>query len=107
MSSSSAASASNAVPPPQDVNSLLTHVQTIESDRARLLKELEMAKEKMSKLSEGKRVEMKQALDNVIMKMIKDSVEDEKIREEFESGSPGYPHALAWRAWQLTPRAQA
>ena len=47
MSSSAPAAATGSTPaPPQDVNSLLSHVQTIESDRARLLKELDAAKEK-------------------------------------------------------------
>ena len=84
--SSAATNANPTSAPPQDINTLLTHTQKIEEDRVRLMKELEAAKEKLGKLSEGKRVEMRQALDNVIMKMIKDSVEDEKVRTEFEAG---------------------
>lgn len=86
------ASAITSAPTPAGANSvesLLSHVQQIEGDRARLLKELEDARTKIGRLSESKQAEMKQALDNMIMKMIKDSVQDPKVLEEFETGQSG------------------
>lgn len=94
------ASATASAPTPAGANSvesLLSHVQTIEGDRARLLKELEDARAKIGRLSESKQAEMKQALDNMIMKMIKDSVQDPKVLEEFETGTrPPLSPACAW-----------
>ena len=76
-----------------DLSALLMQVKTLESDRERLAKELaeaqkryEEAQQKMGRLTEGKRNEMQQALDTVIKKWLEDSVKDENLRKQFESG---------------------
>jgi len=76
-----------------DITSVLSKVQGLEEEKARLVRLLEEEKDrvrdalaKADKLSEGKRTEMRQALDTVIMNWLKDSVKDEKIREEFKNG---------------------
>lgn len=62
---------------PPDLNSILTQVKTLESERAKLeaereslLKVVEDQRAKNDKLSESKRAEMGNALNTVIMKMI-------------------------------------
>ena len=84
----------------QDLSALLSQVKVLESDRERLARELEEAKRKieeehrrmeevntkMGRLTEGKRAEMQQAFDTVIKKWLADSVQDEKVREEFQTG---------------------
>jgi len=71
---------------PQDISSILDHVKGLEEEKAKLMKMLEDQKKLTEKMSEGKRLEMKKALDTVIMNWLKDSVQDEKIREEFTQG---------------------
>jgi hypothetical protein len=84
----------------QDLSSLLSQVKVLESDRERLARELEEARRKieeeqrrleevnskMGRLTEGKRAEMQQAFDTVIKKWLADSVQDEKVRQEFQTG---------------------
>ena len=84
----------------QDLTALLSQVKVLESDRERLVRELEEAKRKiedeqrrldevnnkMGRLTEGKRAEMQQAFDTVIKKWLADSVQDEKVRQEFQTG---------------------
>jgi hypothetical protein len=84
----------------QDLSALLSQVKVLESDRERLARELEEAKRKieeehrrleevntkMGRLTEGKRAEMQQAFDTVIKKWLADSVQDEKVRQEFQTG---------------------
>ena len=84
----------------QDLSALLSQVKVLESDRERLVRELEEAKRKieeeqrrldevnskMGRLTEGKRAEMQQAFDTVIKKWLADSVQDEKVRQEFQTG---------------------
>ena len=50
------------------------------------MKELELAKQKVEKLTEGKRAEMKTALDTVVAKRLEDSVADEAIMSQFKDG---------------------
>jgi len=76
-----------------DISSVLSKVQGLEEEKSRLIRLLEEERErvkdalaKADKLSEGKRTEMRQALDTVIMNWLRDSVKDEKIREEFKNG---------------------
>ena len=64
-------------PAPPDLNSILTQVKTLETERAKLeaereslLKVVEDQHAKNDKLSESKRQEMGNALNTVIMKMI-------------------------------------
>jgi len=83
-----------------DLGALLTQVKSLETDRERLSKELmeaqkryeeerkrlEETQQKMGRLTEGKRNEMQQALDTVIKKWLEDSVKDENLRKQFETG---------------------
>lgn len=84
----------------QDLSVLLSQVKMLESDRERLTRALEEAQRKieeeqrrlgevntkMERLTEGKRAEMQQAFDTVIKKWLADSVQDEKVRQEFQTG---------------------
>ena len=77
----------------QDLSSILSQVKGLEDEKTKLMKLLEEerdrvreAQAKADKMSEGKRQEMRQALDTVIMNWLKDSVQDEKVREEFTKG---------------------
>ena len=86
--------------PSVDLNGILSQVKGLESEKERLQKQLEEAMKKAEqalareaeaqakseKLSESKRAEMQQALEGVIKNWLKDSVEDEKVRNEFEEG---------------------
>ena len=53
---------STAEAPKAELTSILTQVQTLQTDREKLMKELELAKQKVEKLTEGKWAEMKTAL---------------------------------------------
>jgi hypothetical protein len=72
--------------PKVELNSILTQVQNLQTDREKLMKELENAKQKVEKLTEGKRMEMKNSLDTVIAKWLEDSVENEGVRTQFKEG---------------------
>ena len=73
-------------PPKAELTSILTQVQSLQTDREKLMKELESAKQKVEKLTEGKRAEMKTSLDTVIHKWLEDSVENEAVRSQFKEG---------------------
>ena len=73
-------------PPKPELSSILTQVQTLQTDREKLMKELESARHKVEKLTEGKRAEMKGSLDTVIAKWLDDSVENETVRTQFKEG---------------------
>lgn len=73
-------------PPKAELTSILTQVQSLQTDREKLMKELENARQKVEKLTEGKRAEMKTSLDTVIDKWLVDSVENEAIRAQFKEG---------------------
>lgn len=77
---------SSTEPPKPELTSILTQVQTLQTDREKLMKELEMAKQKVEKLTEGKRQEMQQSLNTVIAKWLDDSVENENVRTQFKEG---------------------
>lgn len=79
-------SSSLAEPPKAELSSILSQVQNLQSDREKLMKELENAKQKVEKLTEGKRAEMKTSLDTVIAKWLEDSVENEAVRGQFKEG---------------------
>jgi hypothetical protein len=77
----------------QDLSSILSQVKGLEEEKTKLLQMLESERERLKeaqaktdKLSESKRVEMQQALDNVIMKWLEDTVKEEKLRTEFKEG---------------------
>ena len=72
--------------PKVELNSILSQVQNLQTDREKLMKELETARQKVEKLTEGKRVEMKTALDTVVAKWLDDSVENEAARLQFKEG---------------------
>jgi len=72
--------------PKVELNSILTQVQSLQTDREKLMKELDNARQKVEKLTEGKRAEMKNSLDTVIAKWLEDSVENEGIRTQFKEG---------------------
>jgi hypothetical protein len=68
-------------------------VKGLEEEKAKLLQLLETERERLKesqakaeKMSEGKRTEMRQALDTVIMNWLQDAVKDDKVREEFKQG---------------------
>lgn len=76
-----------------DLSSILSQVKGLEEEKAKLLQALEAERERLKeaqaradKMSESKRVEMQQALDNVIMKWLEDTVKEERLREEFKQG---------------------
>ena len=77
----------------QDLSSILAQVKGLEDEKSKLLQLLETERERLKeaqakaeKMSEGKRTEMRQALDTVIMNWLQDAVKDEKVREEFKAG---------------------
>lgn len=77
----------------QDLSSILAQVRGLEEEKARLMQLLEAERERLKevqaradKMSEGKRNEMRQALETVITNWLQDSVQDEKVREEFKQG---------------------
>jgi hypothetical protein len=72
--------------PKAELTSILTQVQNLQTDREKLMKELETARGKVEKLTKGKRVEMKTALDTVVAKWLDDSVENEGVRTQFKEG---------------------
>ena len=72
--------------PKAELTSILSQVQNLQTDREKLMKELEIARQKVEKLTEGKRVEMKTALDTVVAKWLEDSVENESVRTQFKEG---------------------
>jgi trehalose-6-phosphate synthase len=77
---------STAEAPKAELTSILTQVQNLQTDREKLMKELETARHKVEKLTEGKRAEMKTALDTVVAKWLDDSVENEGVRSQFKEG---------------------
>ena len=111
--------ASSTVQNPQDLSALLSQVKVLESDRERLARELDEARKKiedeqrrldevntkMGRLTEGKRAEMQQAFDTVIKKWLSDSVQDEKVRQEFQTGMARLVENTAEDSgvWQVTP----
>jgi hypothetical protein len=81
------------LPSAQDLSSILAQVKGLEEEKAKLMHLLETERERLKeaqakaeKMSEGKRTEMRQALDTVIMNWLQDAVKDEKVREEFKQG---------------------
>jgi uncharacterized protein (DUF2147 family) len=86
MSASSTSNTLSSEAPKVELNSILTQVQHLQTDREKLMKELENAKQKVEKLTEGKRAEMKNSLDTVIAKWLEDSVENETVRTQFKEG---------------------
>lgn len=83
----------SSTPQSVDLSSILSQVKGLEEEKAKLAQLLEAERERLKeaqakaeKMSESKRVEMQQALDNVIMKWLEDTVKEERLREEFKEG---------------------
>jgi hypothetical protein len=81
------------LPSTQDLSSILAQVKGLEEEKIKLLQLLETERERLKetqakadKMSEGKRIEMRQALDTVITNWLQDAVKDEKVRDEFKQG---------------------
>jgi hypothetical protein len=75
------------------MSSILAQIKMLEEEKARVLKQLEDERalktemqQKVDKMSEAKRAEMKQFLDDALMNYMKQIVADEKLREEFQKG---------------------
>ena len=77
-----------------DISSLLSHVNTLEQERATLKQEreklesiLQSKSEQLNKFQESKRTEMKAKLDTMISDWLKDiDVGDETVKKEFMTG---------------------
>jgi hypothetical protein len=87
------ASSSSSLVSTQDLSSILAQVKGLEEEKSRLLQMLEQERDRLKevqakadRMSEGKRTEMRQALETVINNWLQDSVKDEKIRDEFKAG---------------------
>lgn len=81
------------LPNTHDLSSILAQVKGLEEEKTKLMQLLETERERLKeaqakteKMSEGKRNEMRQALDTVIMTWLQDAVKDEKVRDEFKQG---------------------
>lgn len=81
-------------PEKPDISSLLTHVSTLEQERATLKQErerleslLQSQSQQLDKFQEAKRTEMKAKLDTMITDWLKDiDVADENVKKEFMTG---------------------
>lgn len=69
-----------------DITNLLTQLKSVETDREKLLQQIQLLQEKVGKLTEGKKAEMQKALDTVINDWLIASVNDEQVRDEFKKG---------------------
>lgn len=69
-----------------DINTLLTQLRSIEGEKESLMQQVTGLREKIGKLTEGKKQEMQKALDTVIEEWLKASVNDENVRAEFKKG---------------------
>ena len=84
----------SAAPEKPDISSLLTHVSTLEQERAALKQErerlesmLQTQTQQLDKYQEAKRTEMKTKLDTMITDWLKDiDVADDKVKQEFMTG---------------------
>lgn len=83
----------SSLPSQQDLSSILAQVKGLEEEKSKLMRMLEDERNRLKdvqakadRMSESKRAEMRQALEGVIMKWLQDSVEDERLREEFKQG---------------------
>ena len=75
------------------MNVILSQIKLLEEEKSKVQKQLEDERalkvemqQKVDKMSEAKRTEMKQFLDDALMNYMKQIVADEKLREEFQKG---------------------
>lgn len=73
-------------PSGSDISSILSQVQALQTDKERLLRELEQARQENGHLKQGKREEMKKVFDTVIARWLEDSVKDEEAKKQFTQG---------------------
>jgi len=73
-------------PTGSDISSILSQVQALQTDKERLLRELEQARQENGHLKQGKREEMKKVFDTVIARWLEDSVKDEEAKKQFTQG---------------------
>jgi hypothetical protein len=70
-----------------DLNSVLTHVSTLESEKKQLQDYLAKQNERLEKLTAAKREEMKKQLDTMISEWLNNiDVTDESLKQEFMTG---------------------
>ena len=76
-----------AEPNPPDISSVLSHMQSLETDKKKLEEFVALQNQKLEKLTAGKRDEMKKQLDGLIAEWLKDiDVTDEEVKKEFMTG---------------------
>jgi hypothetical protein len=70
-----------------DLNSVLTHVSTLESEKKQLQEYLAKQNERLEKLTASKRDEMKKQLDTMISEWLNNiDVTDDSLKQEFMNG---------------------
>lgn len=70
----------------EDIASLLQHIQSLQSSKDGMAKELAEERARVNKLQEGKREEMKKVFDTVVTEWLQKSVEQEDARKSFAEG---------------------
>jgi len=104
-----------------DINSILQQVKVLQAEKENKEKELaetkraaeereqalKDAKEKLARLSEGKKLEMQQAYQNGIKNWLFDTVKDEVLRQQFEKGMTNLVENTADNSgvWQVMVQA--
>jgi len=104
-----------------DLNAILQQVKALQAEKESKEKELleskkkeeereaalKEAKEKLSRLQESKRLEMQQAYENGIKKWLYDTVQDELLRKQFETGMTNIVENTADNSgvWQVMVQA--
>ena len=69
-----------------DLNSVLSHVNTLESEKKQMQEYLAKQNERIEKLTAGKKAEMKKTLEGMVDGWLNNiDISDEKVKEEFVS----------------------
>jgi sulfur transfer protein SufE len=71
---------------PPEITSLLSQMSNIQTDRERMMKEIDNLNKELSGLKENKREEMRKVFDTVIQRWLTASVNDENTRKQFSDG---------------------
>lgn len=104
-----------------DLNAILQQVKALQAEKENKEKELQEsrkkeeereaalkeAREKLARLQEGKKLEMQQAYENGIKKWLFDTVQDESLRKQFETGMTNIVENTADNSgvWQVMVQA--
>ena len=73
-----------------DLNSMLTHVNSLESEKKAMQEYLAKQNERIEKLTAGKKAEMKKTLEGMVDGWLNNiDISDEKVKEEFVQGMQG------------------